>query len=93
MGHTEAGEVVEINKRAAESDLLIYLNINFVPMNGGNKSVSTGLAGYRSLREHHDPEVIAACNSYMDPSHSELQKKVSNPLELRETQSLSIMKL
>ena len=70
MGHTEAGEVVEINKRAAESDLLIYLNINFVPMNGGNKSVSTGLAGYRSLREHHDPEVIAACNSYMDPSHS-----------------------
>ena len=72
LGHTERGEVVEINRRAAESDLLIYVNINFVPMNGGHKSVSTGLAGYRSLREHHDPEVIAACNSYMDPPRSAL---------------------
>ncbi len=72
LGHTECGETAEINRRAAESHLLIYLNINFVPMNGGNKSVSTGLAGYRSLREHHDPEVIAASNSYMDPTHSAL---------------------
>ncbi|MBI3395379.1 MAG: DUF2088 domain-containing protein, partial [Spirochaetia bacterium] len=72
MGHTSTGEAVEINRRAAESDLIIYVNINFVPMNGGHKSVATGLAGYRTLREHHDPEVIAACNSYMDPSHSAL---------------------
>lgn len=72
MGHTDTGEIVEINRRAAESDLLIYLNINFVPMNGGSKSVATGLAGYRTLREHHDPEVIAASNSYMDPKRSAL---------------------
>ena len=72
MGHTETGEIVEINRRAAESDLIIYANINFVPMNGGSKSVATGLAGYRTLREHHDPEVIAASNSYMDPKRSAL---------------------
>ncbi len=72
MGHTSEGETAEINRRAAESDLLIYLNINFVPMNGGPKSVATGLAGYRSLREHHDPQVIAASNSYMDPQRSAL---------------------
>ena len=72
LGHTEVGETAEINRRASESDLLIYLNINFVPMNGGNKSVATGLAGYKSLREHHDPEVIASCNSYMDHSRSTL---------------------
>lgn len=74
LGHTETGEAVEINRRAAESDLVIYVNINFVPMNGGHKSVATGLAGYKTLREHHDPEVIANCNSYMDPGHSVLAR-------------------
>ena len=42
------GELVEINKRAAESDLLVYVNINLVSMDGGWKSTATGLAGYRS---------------------------------------------
>lgn len=72
IGHSPSGEAIMINRRAAESDLVIYVNINFVPMNGGHKSVATGLAGYATLREHHDPEVIAASNSYMDPSHSAL---------------------
>src|SRR5688572_314781 len=31
LGTTEMGEVVQLNRRAAESDLLVYLNINFVP--------------------------------------------------------------
>src|SRR5437879_5519712 len=30
LGQTEEGEDVEINKRAAESDLLVYVNINLV---------------------------------------------------------------
>ena len=72
IGHSPRGEAIHINRRAAESDLVIYVNINFVPMNGGHKSVATGLAGYTTLREHHDPKVIAASNSYMDPSHSAL---------------------
>jgi hypothetical protein len=36
--------------RAVESDLIIYVNLNFVPMDGGHKSVAVGLCGYRSLR-------------------------------------------
>ena len=45
-GVTEEGEEVEINRRAAESDLLVYVNINLVAMDGGHKSVATGLASY-----------------------------------------------
>ena len=48
IGTTEKGEEVEINKRAAESDLIIYVNINLVSMDGGWKSTATGLASYRS---------------------------------------------
>ncbi len=84
MGHTESGEAVMINRRAAESDLIVYVNINYVPMNGGHKSVGTGLAGYHTLREHHDPEVIAASNSYMDPGKSALadaNRRIGNLLE------------
>ena len=58
LGTTEAGEEVEINKRAADSDLIIYLNLNFVPMDGGHKSVAVGLCGYRSLKPHHNPYAI-----------------------------------
>ena len=54
LGLTDQGEDVEINKRAAESDLLVYVNINLVAMDGGHKSVATGLASYRSLRHHHN---------------------------------------
>ncbi|MGD0880959.1 MAG: lactate racemase domain-containing protein, partial [Acidimicrobiales bacterium] len=50
LGTTDHGEDVEINKRAAESDLLVYVNINLVAMDGGHKSVATGLASYKSLR-------------------------------------------
>jgi nickel-dependent lactate racemase len=45
IGTTKHGELVEINKRAAESDLLIYVNVNLVSMDGGWKSTATGLAG------------------------------------------------
>src|SRR5947207_5464332 len=50
LGLTEAGEDVEINRRAATSDLLVYVNIDLVPMDGGPKSVATGLTAYKSLR-------------------------------------------
>ncbi len=43
LGATDQGEDVEINRRAAESDLLVYVNINLVAMDGGHKSVATGL--------------------------------------------------
>ncbi len=77
IGHTDRGEVLELNRRAAESDLLIYVNLNFVPMNGGHKSVAVGLCGYKSLRHHHNPETIRACDSYMDPGRSELSTRIA----------------
>ena len=72
LGQTDHGEDVEINKRAAESDLLVYVNINLVAMDGGHKSVATGLASYKSLRHHHNPQTMQQSKSFMDQHHSEL---------------------
>ncbi len=76
IGETDHGEIVEINSRAADSDLIIYVNLNYVPMDGGHKSVSVGLCGYKSLMAHHNPKVMRNCHSYMDPSASELNSSV-----------------
>lgn len=72
IGETEKGEEVEINKRAAESDLIVYVNINLVSMDGGWKSTATGLASYRSLRHHHNPQTMRHSKSFMDQHRSEL---------------------
>src|SRR5947208_11621222 len=72
VGRTDEGEDVEINKRAAESDLLVYVNINLVAMDGGHKSVATGLASYRSLRHHHNVRTMQHSRSFMDQEHSAL---------------------
>jgi len=74
LGTTPHGEEVEINKRAAESDLLVYVNINLVAMDGGWKSTATGLASYRSLRHHHNPDTMHKSRSFMDQHRSELHK-------------------
>ncbi|MFB6352343.1 MAG: lactate racemase domain-containing protein [Bradymonadaceae bacterium] len=72
LGETSQGEEVQILRRAAESDLLIYVNVNFVPMNGGYKSIGTGLSGYQGIRHHHNPDTILESDSYMDPDESAL---------------------
>jgi lactate racemase len=72
LGLTDAGEDVEINKRAATSDLIVYVNINLVAMDGGHKSVATGLASYRSLRHHHNVRTMVHSRSFMDQERSEL---------------------
>src|SRR5262249_38076402 len=76
LGATELGEEVELNRRAVESDLVIYVNLNLVPMDGGHKSVAVGLCGYRSLRAHHNPRVMEDCYSYMNPESSALNTSV-----------------
>jgi hypothetical protein len=76
LGKTDHGEPVNINRRAVESDLVIYVNINFVPMNGGHKSMAVGLCNYESLRPHHEPHTIRKSDSYMDPKRSELSTKI-----------------
>jgi hypothetical protein len=72
IGTTDHGELVEINKRAADSDLIIYVNINIVSMDGGWKSTATGLAGYRSIRHHHNVQTMEHSRSFMDRHRSEL---------------------
>jgi hypothetical protein len=72
LGQTDAGEDVEINKRAATSDLIVYVNINLVAMDGGHKSVATGLASYRSLKHHHNVRTMQHSRSFMDQHRSEL---------------------
>jgi len=77
LGKTDHGEEVWLSKRAAESDLLLYVNINLVPMDGGHKSVAVGLAPYQSLRHHHNPATLRDSHSYMDPKHSGLHRSAN----------------
>ncbi|MGH2768777.1 MAG: lactate racemase domain-containing protein [Actinomycetota bacterium] len=72
IGTTDQQEEVEISRRAAESDLVVYVNINLVTMDGGHKSVPVGLGSYRSLRHHHNVGTMMNSRSYMDPPSSAL---------------------
>ena len=72
LGRTDHGELVTMNRRAAESDLLVYVNINLVAMDGGWKSTATGLADYRALRHHHNVDTMVNSRSFMDRHRSEL---------------------
>jgi hypothetical protein len=72
LGTTTHDELVTMNRRAADSDLLVYVNINLVAMDGGWKSTATGLAGYSSLRFHHNVDTMQKSRSFMDRHKSEL---------------------
>lgn len=72
LGETSHGQEVEISRRVAESDLLVYVNINLVSMDGGQKSISTGLVSYRTIRHHHNVDTLMHSESYMDPTRSAL---------------------
>ena len=74
LGQTDHGESVQMNRRAAESDLLVYVNINLVSMDGGWKSTATGLAGYEGVRAHHNVHTMRHSTSFMDQDASELHR-------------------
>ncbi|HBP23586.1 MAG TPA: transcriptional regulator [Planctomycetes bacterium] len=76
VGETEVGEQVVLNRYAVEADLVIYVNVNLVPMDGGHKSVGVGFCGYETLQAHHNPETLAKSMSFMDPEASELATRV-----------------
>ncbi len=76
LGTTPEGDEVTMNKAAAEADLVIYLNINLVPMDGGHKSVGVGLCGGKTLRAHHNPKVMNETKSYMEPEESHMHSVV-----------------
>src|SRR6266567_956182 len=72
IGKTAEGEEVTLHKRAAESDLVVYVNLTLVPMDGGHKSMATGLATYRGIRAHHNVKTLLGSRSYMNPPDSAL---------------------
>jgi hypothetical protein len=74
LGKTEKHEVVEVNRRAVESDLLIYVNINIASQSGGHKAVATGLGTYQTLKHHHNVHTLMHSRSYMDPQNSALHR-------------------
>jgi hypothetical protein len=74
LGKTEAGHEVEINRAVAESDITIYVNVNFSSMNGGQKSILVGLGSWRSIRHHHTPKEWNLKRSIMDPETSPMHK-------------------
>ncbi|MGB3682719.1 MAG: lactate racemase domain-containing protein, partial [Rubrobacteraceae bacterium] len=82
IGETEHGELVRISKRAADSDLIVYVNINFVSMNGGHKSVHTGISPYSSIRHHHNAHTLKNTRSLMDPPNSALHSSVGRMGEI-----------
>jgi len=74
LGQTPHGESVQMNRRAAESDLVIYVNINLVSMDGGWKSTATGLSGYEGVKAHHNVHTMRHSKSFMDQDSSELHR-------------------
>jgi hypothetical protein len=72
LGHTDHKEIVEIHKRSATSDLLIYVNLNLIALNGGHKSVGVGLATYRCVRSNHNADHQIHSRSFNDPPRSKM---------------------
>lgn len=72
LGLTKHDEQVRISRRAAESDLLVYVNLNIVSMDGGWKSTATGLSDYLGVRHHHNVSTMQKSKSFMDRHKSEL---------------------
>ena len=77
IGETDRGEEVSVSRRVADSDLLVYVNVNFIPMDGGHKSVHTGLAPYSSIRHHHNPKTLEHTRSLMDPPNSAMHGSIN----------------
>ena len=95
VGQTDHGETVQIQKRAAESDLIVYININLVAMDGGHKSVAVGLAGYESLKHHHNVNTMLHSKSYMDPreGHSAINDSVNRMGRLLDDNGVKIFQI
>ncbi|MBW2637134.1 MAG: DUF2088 domain-containing protein, partial [Deltaproteobacteria bacterium] len=74
LGETKEGHEVEINRAVDESDITIYVNVNFSSMNGGWKSILVGLGSWRSIRHHHTPKEWNMKRSIMDPGTSPMHE-------------------
>jgi lactate racemase-like protein len=78
IGKTRRGVPVDFCKPAAEADLIIYVNINLVPLNGGFKSLGVGLCGGSALNSHHEFQTLRDTASFMDPASSALHAGIED---------------
>lgn len=69
LGRSRNGHVVQVNRLVKESDLVVYVNVNWTPMNGGWKSILVGLGTFQSIRTHHNVRVLEQ-GTLMDPDRS-----------------------
>ncbi len=72
VGKTEEDEVVETDKAALDADLIIYVDMIQIPLNGGHKSVAVGLGTYNSIAPHHSPHMTSECPHVMQPEGSHM---------------------
>lgn len=77
LGSTESGASIEINRAVDESDMTIYVNVNFTTMNGGWKSILVGLGSWESIRHHHSPQQWNGVDSIMDPAQSPMHRMLN----------------
>ncbi|UCG89882.1 MAG: DUF2088 domain-containing protein [Candidatus Heimdallarchaeota archaeon] len=70
-----SGILVDLNKDAASSDIIIYVSIPYTPLNGGYKSVVVGMGSIENILQHHTPEVLLN-SPLMDPSKSEMHQVI-----------------
>ncbi len=68
LGKTPQGHPVVVNRKLLESDLTVYVNVNWTSMNGGWKSYLVGLGTYETIRAHHNPSVLVEGGTVMDPA-------------------------
>jgi len=78
LGLTENGLDVEVNRLLVEADQAIYVNVNWVPFNGGWKSTMIGLGTYRVIQHIHNNEIYVdeAPASCMEPHRNMLHSRI-----------------
>ena len=69
LGRSRSGHLVQVSRSVTESDLVIYVNVNWTPMNGGWKSILVGLGTFESIRTHHNVGVLEQ-GTLMDPDRN-----------------------
>jgi len=74
LGYTRHGEDVQVCKEMVEADLVIYVNVNYVSMDGGYKSYATGMVHYNSLKHNHDSGTLRKTKSLYDPAKSAMHR-------------------
>lgn len=85
LGKTDHNEEVWLSRRAAESDLVININLNSVPLDDGGKCVATGLCSYQSLRHIYKAEVsdgLETTSSGLHPVANRMERLIGEHLNV-----------